>query len=173
VLSLRREVGEIAPEEIELIAVETYQTAIDVTGNFSPRTANEARFSLPYVVCHALLYGSVRLGAFAEQRLADQSIRGLLQRVSLTSDPKLSAGFPSMRAARVRITTKDGREFEHFSPYRKGDPEAPLTDAELGEKFDELVAPVIGANRADDLREKLWRLDRLQLAELSLTQQGR
>jgi len=31
----------------------------------------EAKFSLPYVVCHALLYGAVRLNAFEPERLAD------------------------------------------------------------------------------------------------------
>ncbi len=168
VVDLRRDIGEIDPQRIRSIEIETYQTAIDVTGNFAPRTANEARFSLPYVVCHALIYGSVRLGAFAEQRLADPSVRRLMRRVSLAADPRLSAGFPSMRAARVRIVMDDGRSFERFSPYRKGDPEAPLTDAELDEKFAELAAPVIGADRAAALLGKLWRLDRLDLTDLDL-----
>jgi 2-methylcitrate dehydratase PrpD len=168
VVDLRREIGAIHPERIGSIEVETYQTAIDVTGNFAPRTANEARFSLPYVVCHALVHGSVRLGAFAERRLTDPSVRRLMRQVSLTADPRLTAGFPSMRAARVRIVLDDGRSFERFSPYRKGDPEAPLTDAELEEKFDELAAPVIGAERAAALLAKLWRLDRLALTDLDL-----
>ena len=173
VVLLRREIGAIDPARIRSIAVETYQTAIDVTGNFDPRTANEARFSLPYVVCHAMLHGSVRLNAFAEYRLGDQAIRQLMQRVSLKSDPKFTAGFPSMRAARVTITMDDGKEFRHFSPYRRGDPESPLTDAELDEKFDELVAPVIGVSRAADLRDKLWRLESLDLAELKLVKRAR
>lgn len=168
IVLLRPEIGAVDPESVDAIVVDTYQTAIDVTGNFEPRTANEARFSLPYVVCHALLYDSVRLDAFADQRLSDQRIRGLMPRVSLASDPELTAGFPGMRAARVRIVMRDGRTFEHFSPHRKGDPEAPLTDSELDEKFEELVSPVIGTPRAAELRRKLWRLDKHALADLDL-----
>lgn len=168
VLLLREQIGELHPAAIRSITVDTYQTAIDVTGNFEPQSAYQAKFSLPYVISHALLYGSVRLNAFSEMRLADERTRALMRRVTLNGDPELSAGFPSMRAARVTITTEDGRTFEHFSPYRKGDPEAPLSDAELNDKFDELVAPVIGREPALRLREKLWQLDRIDLSELML-----
>lgn len=168
VLELRRQHPEIDPARIETIAVETYQAALDVTGNFAPGSAYQARFSLPYVVCHALLHGSVRLGAFSETRLADPQVRQLMAKVKLRSDPQLTAGFPSRRAARVGIALADGRRFEHFSPHRKGDPEAPLSDAELNDKFDELVAPVIGREPALRLRDTLWRLETLDLAELDL-----
>ncbi|ENO97462.1 MmgE/PrpD family protein 2 [Thauera phenylacetica B4P] len=167
-LALRHELKIVEASRIRTIEVATYQTAIEVTGNFAPRSAHQARFSLPYVVCQALLHGSVRLDAFGDTRLADPAARGLMSRVRLHSDPSLSAGFPSMRAARVRITLDDGRALEHFSPYRKGDPEAPLSDAELNDKFEELVAPVIGLTQALHLREKLWRLDTIELAELRL-----
>lgn len=168
VLILRQQLGELHPAAIRSITVDTYQTAIEVTGNVEPRSAFEARFSLPYVISHALLYGSVRLNAFTETRLSDERTRAVMRRVTLNSDPQMSAGFPSMRAARVTLVTEDGKTFQHFSPYRKGDPEAPLTDAELNDKFDELVAPVIGSEPARRLRAQLWQLDRIELPELQL-----
>jgi len=163
-----RERHEIEPRQIRSIQVDTYQTAIDVTGDFEPQTAFEAKFSLPYVVSHALLYGAVRLGAFSEERLADSAIRALMAKLRIHADAELSAGFPAMRAARLCITLQDGRTLEHFAPYRKGDPEAPLSDAELNDKFRELAAPVIGVGSAHQLLEQLWRLDRLQLSDLNL-----
>lgn len=171
VLALRAQHGALHPALISSIVVDTYQTAIDVTGNAAPRTAQEARFSLPYVICHALLHGSVRLNAFTDQRLNDAQTRALMARVRLNSDPELSAGFPSMRAARVTICTEDRQRLQHFSPYRKGDPEAPLSDAELNDKFDELVAPVIGREPALRLRQQLWQLERIDLSELQLVPQ--
>ncbi|HJW57859.1 MAG TPA: MmgE/PrpD family protein, partial [Burkholderiaceae bacterium] len=171
VLALRRQLDELHPSAIRSIAVDTYQAAIDVTGNFEPQSAYQAKFSLPYVICHALLHGSVRLNAFTDSRLADEATRSLMRRVTLASDPAMSSGFPSMRAARVRIATEEGRVLEHTAPYRKGDPEAPLSDAELNDKFDELVAPVIGREPAARLRQKLWQLDRIDLAELCLIPQ--
>jgi len=156
------------PAQIEAIRVDTYKTALDVTGNFEPRTAFEAKFSLPYVVAHALLYGAVRLNAFEEQRLADPAIRALMARTRLEADPDLSAKFPNVRAARVTVTLQGGRTIEQFAPCRKGDPEAPLTDADLDDKFLELASPVIGADPARVLLAQLWRLDRHELAALNL-----
>ena len=156
------------PAQIEAIRVDTYKTALDVTGNFEPRTAFEAKFSLPYVVGHALLYGAVRLNAFEEQRLADPAIRALMARTTLEADPDLSAKFPNVRAARVTVTLRDGRVIEQFAPCRKGDPEAPLTDADLDDKFLELASPVIGSDPARRLLGQLWHLERQDLAALNL-----
>jgi 2-methylcitrate dehydratase PrpD len=150
------------------IEVATYQVALDVTGNYAPGTAFEAKFSLPYVVSHALLYGSVRLNAFSEERLADPAIRELMKRVSLAADPVFTAGFPGMRAARVAVTTEQGERYEHFAPYRKGDPEAPLSDAELQAKFTELAEPVIGAARTRALGDAVWALDAGKVRALRL-----
>lgn len=172
VLTLREDLGELHPESVRLIVVDTYQAAIDVTGNHQPKSAFEAKFSLPYVISHALLYGSVRLDAFTGNRLSDSRIRALMQRVTLNSDPEMTAGFPTMRAARVTITMQDGKTYQHFSPYRKGDPEAPLSDSDLNDKFDELVAPVIGSELTVSLRNKLWRLDQIELTELKLIPAG-
>lgn len=168
VLVLRREMPDIAPERIRSIVVDTYQTAIDVTGNFEPASAYQAKFSLPYVICHALLHGSVRLEAFTEHCLADPRTRALMGRVRLNGDAELSVAFPQRRAARVTITLEDGRRLEHFAPHRKGDPEAPLSDAELNDKFEELVAPVTGRDFAARLRDRIWRLDTLEVADLDL-----
>ncbi len=160
----------LSASQIAAIRVETYQTALDVTGNFEPRTAFEAKFSLPYVVAHALLHGAVRLNAFGPQRLEDADIRSLMARTQLVADPQLSAGFPAQRAARIVVTLHDGRVIEQFAPCRKGDPEAPLSDADLDDKFLELASPVIGDAPARQLLAQLWRLERLSLAELRLDQ---
>lgn len=153
---------------VRAIEIDTYQVALNVTGNPDPTTAFEGKFSLPFVVCHALLRGSVRLNAFGPERLNDPAIRQLMKTVRLTADPVMTAGFPSMRSARMRITMVDGRTLEHHSPYRKGDPEAPLTDTELDAKFRELVAPVLGVARTDALLAQLWDLGAQPVASLDL-----
>ncbi|MEK9804282.1 MAG: MmgE/PrpD family protein [Curvibacter sp.] len=164
-----RAAGQVDPAQIASLRVDTYQTALDVTGNFEPRTAFEAKFSLAYVVAHALLYGAVRLNAFEPERLADPAIRALMAKTQLVADPQLSAGFPALRAARIVVTLNDGRVVEQYAPCRKGDPEAPLSDADINDKFTELAAPVIGAEAAAKLLAQLWQMERLQVADLRLT----
>ncbi|MNT04397.1 2-methylcitrate dehydratase [compost metagenome] len=146
-------------DEIESVCVAAYRPALEVAGNRNPRTAAEARFSLPYVVASALIHGSVRLAAFTPQRLADPAIRALMSRIELQVDPRLDAAFPGQRAARVTVRTRDGRAFEYLQPNRKGDPEEPLSDADLNDKFLELAGPVLGTPAATDLLQRLWQLE--------------
>ena len=150
----------IAPGDIERVHVATYRPALDIACYTHPATANEARFSLSYVVATALAHGSVRLAAYEPARLDDPVTRSLMGRISVVVDPELDAAFPGQRAAHVVIETRDGRLLEHLQPNRKGDPEEPLTDAELEGKFMELSSPVIGEQRARALLDRLWMLDR-------------
>ncbi|MBV9521460.1 MAG: MmgE/PrpD family protein, partial [Alphaproteobacteria bacterium] len=83
-----REQHRLAPAAIERIAIATYGAALEVTGNFDPRTEFEAKFSLPYCAAVALATGSARMAAFAPERRADPSIRDLMARIELAVDPQ-------------------------------------------------------------------------------------
>ena len=98
----------------------------------------------------------------------DPTVRSMMQKVVCVADPVFSKGYPGQRAAQVDIETVDGRKLAHFQPYRKGDPEMPLTDAELNAKFMELAEPVLGSAGAARLLEQLWMLDKLPDAEFEI-----
>jgi 2-methylcitrate dehydratase PrpD len=91
--------------------------------------------------------------------LADPAIRDLMTRIELSVDSALDAAFPGQRAAHVRIELNNGRSASFFQPTRKGDPEAPLTDDDLSNKFMELVTPVLGLSPTTSLLKKLWHLE--------------
>ena len=151
----------IAAEEIERIRVGTYRAGVEVAHYETPRTPAEGRFSLKYVVATALTHGSVRLAAFESARLENAQTKALMGKISVAIDPELDATFPRQRAARVAIEARGGRREEFLQPTRKGDPDMPLTDREVDEKFMELVAPVLGAGKAKDLLARLWKLEAL------------
>jgi 2-methylcitrate dehydratase PrpD len=145
--------------EMESISVRTYRAGVEVAHYEEPRSAAEARFSLKYVVATALTHGSVRLAAFTPERINDADTRRLMSRIEVAVDPQLDAAFPGQRAARVAIAARDGRREEWLQPTRIGDPDAPLSDAALDAKFRELAAPVLGADKADKLLARLWKID--------------
>ncbi len=149
----------VAPETLQRVRISTYGPALAVAGNPHPVTAAEARFSLPFVIATALRFGSVRLAAFSAERLTDPETRSLMRRIELAVDPALDAAFPGQRAARVEFEWADGRKVEWLQPTRKGDPDAPLTDAELSAKFIELAGPVLGEPMAQDRLRALWSLE--------------
>ena len=84
-----------------------------------------------------------------------------MMKVSCHVDEAAEAAFPNRRSAIVTMTTTSGETFEHYSPTRKGDPDSPLTDGELEDKFRELTEPVIGVEAAEALRQRVWVLDGL------------
>jgi 2-methylcitrate dehydratase PrpD len=152
--------------DIESVEIRTYQTALDVAGAYEASTPAEARFSIPYVVARALVHGSVRLNAFEEDALPDAEVRGLMTRVRLAPEPRFDALFPTQRCASARIALADGRVLHHEQTTRKGDPDAPLTDDELSEKYFELTTPVIGRTAAENVLKKLWSIDRSTTMDL-------
>ena len=147
--------------DIEKIDISTYRAALEVAGYESPTTPAEARFSIKYTVASALLHGSVRLAAFEPARMEDAATRALMRRITLSVDPQLDAAFPGQRAARITMQLHDGRVLAYLQPTRKGDPEAPLTDDELEQKYMELAAPVLGHDAAAALLQQLKRTDAL------------
>ena len=158
VLALRNEHG-LTPDRIAVIRAGTFLKALEITGNKNPQTVFEAKFSLPYCAAMALREGRVRMEAFSPELLEDPDLRRLIEKVEVTVDAEIEAEFPQRRAARIVIETTDGERYEHYSPTRKGDPDNPLTDDELADKFLELTGPVLGDDGAARLLDELWRLD--------------
>ena len=149
---------QVRAEDIEQVEVATYKAGVEVAGYEKPSTPAEGRFSLKYVVATALTHGSVRLAAFEPGRLNDPVTKRVMERISVCVDPQLEAAFPAKRQARVAIRAK-GRREEWLQPTRVGDPDAPLSDRMLEEKYFELVTPVLGEARAREVLARLWQLE--------------
>lgn len=159
-LALRQGLA-IRAEDIAEVKVATYKPALDIACYTQPSSVNEARFSLSYVVATALTHGSVRLAAYETDRVNHPATRSLMQRTTVEVDPELDAAFPKQRAARITLVMRDGTRHVHLQANRKGDPELPLSDQELNDKYLELASPVLGQIKAQALLEQLWQLDRL------------
>lgn len=155
---LREENG-FSPADIQSIHVAGYKATKDVCDRPVISTEQEARFSVQYTLANLLLHGGVRLAAFAPERLVDEAIRHEMAKVTVSVDAECEAAFPGRRSAHVTVTLTDGRKLHRYQPTRKGDPDAPLSDAELAEKFVELVSPVIGTGEAAKLLDELWHGD--------------
>ncbi len=152
----------LSAKDIKKITIGTYAKAVEVCGNRDPQTAYEAKFSLSYTAAMAALEGnSLRLAAFSEDGLKNGTLRALMDRIELTIDPRTEKAFPGHRSAYVGIQTKDGGTFNHHAPTRKGDPDAPLSDADLDAKFRELAGVVSTDPQMDKMIDRIWQLDQL------------
>jgi len=147
--------------DVKRIAVATYKTALEVTGNFTPTTKFECQFSLPYCVAVGLMTGRARLDAFEPGWRDDAGLRDLMTRVTIGPDDEAEAAFPNLRGALVTIETVDGRVLTQRNPTRRGDPDKPLTEADIADKYWEMVEPVLGRGAGGRLLDALWSLETL------------
>ena len=164
-LVLKQQHG-IDAADIESIHVGTYRPSVDICNRPDPQTPVDCRFSLHYVVAHALVHGSVRLAAFEPERMADRAVRDLLPKITLELDEDIDSRFPGQRAARVTIVMTNGERFSFLQPTRKGDPDMPLSDEELSDKFTELAGSVLADAEAEALLAALWGLEKRSSLDL-------
>lgn len=125
--------------DIAEVHVQTYSAALDVAGISRPRTPEEAKFSIPFVIAVMLLDGAVGLDTFAPQTVADARIRDLMTRVRLESRDEFTGPFPAKRGARVSALCQDGRKVTVTVPDRFGSPANPMSASQLDAKFAALV----------------------------------
>jgi len=152
----------IDPSRIRRIRVDSYRVAEQVAGISAPSTPFEAKFSTAFCVATAFVYGAVRLAAFDGSRLGDPALWRLIERTEHGVGDNFEAAFPGLRGASVTVTLDDGSQETATRWTRRGDPDDPLSDEELGDKFSELVGGVLDAERATALATTLWALPELE-----------
>lgn len=130
---------ELQGRPVETVTVETYQAALDLCDNARPDSPYAAKFSLHYNVATALCRGHAGLEAFGEEAIRQPALRELMARVTAVASPAFEARYPQEWPARVAVRLEDGTELSHTVTAPKGDPENPLTRAELEAKFRDLA----------------------------------
>jgi 2-methylcitrate dehydratase PrpD len=146
------------PGRIASITNETYATVLSHFSNKDVGSVMAARVSVPYCIAAAAVDGQLTQAQFAAARIGDPMIRRVLARTEVVADPELNRLYPANFPARVTITMDDGQRFQETVMLPKGDPGAPLSDAELEDKFRANCEPVLGATQTARLRDAVLRL---------------
>ncbi len=150
--------GQTDLEQIERIEIDTYQVALDITDRAEPHTPYGAKFSIQYAVAAGLLDGRAGLEEFTEEHIGDRAVQQLLSRTIAREDPSFTTGYPGAWASRVRLTTASGDTQEATVSHPKGMPANPMNDAEIEQKYHELVDPVVGRSTAEDIVASVVKL---------------
>lgn len=150
-LALQRTHG-FAAADVRALAVASFRQAIDLGAQcLHPATSDEAQYSLRYAVAAALVFGRLGVAEIDPVRLDDPQVARLIEAMTLSEDRELSARFPAERWARVSVTLLDGRVLASAPARARGDPDNPLRDDQLRDKFRDCAEPVLGATRAATL----------------------
>ena len=131
-------------KKISRILMERHPDWAHYHQNAKPLTYHEAQVSLPYSVAVALSDGQALFAQYDNARLTQPELRRLAAAVEITVDETLPRGV----SCRMTAIMEDGTRHTAQVDYPKGSIQNPMNDAELRAKFDSLVIPVLGQERA-------------------------
>jgi 2-methylcitrate dehydratase PrpD len=155
---------DIHPEQIERVEVAVLEAGWPLVcapqeRKYSPANIADAQFSMPYGAAVALTERSAGLDQFTDAKLTSPELRSLMRKVVLTKDARLEEKFPEVWPARVQIELKGGRKLEKFVRYPKGDPQNPLTWAEMSAKFESLASRVLPKPRCAQIVQSVKEMN--------------
>ena len=151
----------LTPDKIKQVDVSIYQATLGLLGNIELKSPYLAKFNLPFCIATALRYGHVNLDDFTEQRLNDQDLHLIMERINIRSDPELTKCYPHKWPAEARIYTTDGQCLQAGTDYPKGDPENPLEEHEVIAKFKSLTNKILPDSEANRIVEWVMDLENL------------
>jgi len=149
-----------APEE----AVGVHALVADITRDLvceplvvrqRPDSSYLAQFSLPYAMAACLTHRRFGLEQIRPEAYEDPAVLALAERFSYAIDP--AAGFPKTRTGEVIVTLRDGRVLRERDEI---DPDAPVGEAAIVEKFRANAGMTLEAARVDRLCQRILEVDR-------------
>ena len=154
-LTLRKAAG-LTPDTVQHVLVRIPTDAIGIVGDSAMPDVN-----CQHLVALALVRGAV---SFADSHdaalLHDPAVLAERAKVEVIGDKALMDP-EAPRGGLVEVTLKDGRTLQQHTRFPPGTKENPLSTERVNAKVRDLIAPVLGAQKADRLIQQVNRLETL------------
>ena len=153
-------------EEVEAVELGIQAGADVVVGNrnanaYAPQNIVNLQYSLPFQVAFALTgvgNGFSTHFDYLEGRLKlteESDVARLAQRVRITPNPELDAGYPGKWVGDITVTYTNGTTGHRFVEDSSGTVDNPISQADLDAKFRDLTAERLGEHRSEELLRAL------------------
>ena len=153
----------LSVDDIESMHLKVYEFAMQLADEeaYHPQSRERADHSLPYCMAVALLERGLGPEQFAHEQWKDPKVKELMSRIKVTLDPELDKIYPKSRPVDLNITTKEGETFHERVEYPKGDPNNPMTEAEVTAKFMRLARRLMSEKQAQGIVDTVWAFEDL------------
>jgi 2-methylcitrate dehydratase len=154
----------ITYDQIESVTITTIARACDILFDphkYRPESRETADHSLPYCIAAALVDHQVTTHSFSEEKLNDERIWRVIDRIKGEASTEFEKMFPARQPSRVVVKTTDGREFTGYLEYPRGDPRQPMTMEDLEAKFNALSEKLISEDRQKDIQSTIFGCEHL------------
>jgi 2-methylcitrate dehydratase PrpD len=155
-LTLRREHG-LTADNVERVVVTLPEDGARIVDDRAMPDVN-----CQYIIAVALLDGTLSFAdSHSYERMKDPRVLDAKSRVRLVGDRTLMDP-AAPRSGRVEVTLRDGRTVSHFTRHAPGTKENPLDTERVSAKARALMAPALGAERAEAVIRQVNALERLE-----------
>jgi 2-methylcitrate dehydratase len=152
----------IKAADVEEITVEVIMRAADILGDphkYRPNSKETADHSLPYCLAVGLVDGMVTPLQFKDERIKDPALIPVMDKIKVVANEEFDDLFPRFQASRITIATRSGERVSKRVDVPKGDPRDPMTEQEIGVKFNALGRDVIGERRCREAAQAILSLE--------------
>jgi len=138
----------IDPSHIEKIRVRTYKIAME-TEIEHLNSRGDAYFNIPYALAARAILGKNDWDAFDEKHFANERLLELMKKIKVEVDPEIEGLYPRERGSIVEVHMAKGKVFSGKVSHPSGEPENPLPESILREKFREASKPFLTEKTMD------------------------
>ena len=154
--------AEILARQIRAIEIDTYlvgykQCAVS-DGCLHPKTILDAKFSTPYSVSAAFLYGTVGMEQFESEVVFDPAVQNLLEKVTVHPADRFTEQYPKHWGCHVKVTMQDGTVYEVEVKDPSDSVARPLSREQAMKKAEEFLS-VVCPGRVTETIEELLNLE--------------
>lgn len=160
--SRRTDVDDVASIKLKMSQSSYLLVGQPTPNKVHPMNNIDAQFSVYFQVANALLHGS-DTGIQAYQRLQDQQITSLCDRITVQADTSMK-GFSGVMA----ITWASGEVDTAQMDFPLGETQHPFTRDKVEAKFQSLAVPVFGETKASKILRLVDGLEKGSIEELLL-----
>ncbi len=154
--------------DVKEIKVTAFAQAYDILfdpAKYRPESRETADHSLPYCLAAAIVDKKITTQSFSDEKLNDPAIFEVIDKIKGEPSLEFEKMFPAKQPSRVVITTNDGRSFEEYLEYPKGDPRQPMTMQDLENKFNSLSNSVLNADRLSQIKDLIFNCEKATAKE--------
>jgi 2-methylcitrate dehydratase PrpD len=147
----------LTSRDVETIEITTFHQSKRLATR-APKTTEEAQYSTAYPTAVAMVRGQVTPEDIMEGSFDDPEIQRLAAGMTITENEAYNAAFPANRISSVTLKLNDVRKLVSGDTEAKGDPEVPVTLAEVSAKYHAYADPRLGVTHAVALERAVNQL---------------
>ena len=148
--------------DIKEVKVTAFAQAYDILFDppkYRPESRETADHSLPYCMAAAIVDKKITTESFSDEKMNDPRIFEVIDKIKGEPSLEFEKMFPAKQPSKVVVTTNDGRSFEEYMEYPKGDPREPMTIDDLENKFNSLSSERFSAAELTELKDIIFNCE--------------